>query len=939
MARTRNTGGGEPPLVGRADELEGLRSVLGAAAAGEGGALLVDGPAGIGKTRLLTAARDGAGELGMRLLGARGTELERDLPLGIVRQLFAPAVRNEGGRERLLQGAAGLAGPAILDAADPGDTPPAGLLHGLYWLVANLSDEGPLALVVDDAHWADEASQRFLAYLARRAQSLPVALVLGARPGEHTEAASPVSQLAEDPDVRHLELRALDAQGVEQLLRERHDDVDPDFALACQRATGGNPFLLEELVRELETASVPFQKSGVGRVSEVTPPSVARTVAADLARLGPETAGIVEAVSVLGDGTQLELAAGLASMAMPEATSAVAAAVRAGILDDHTDLRFRHPLLGSAAAAASTTHERAEAHARAAALLRARGAAPERIATQLLHSPPAGDPRTVADLREAARRAGERGAPATSATLLERALAEPPSGEVRAEILLALGAAELDTGATTGAAEHLDEAYRCASDPLLRARTLPLVAQANPTTAAVRRLCDLVEASLPEVEPLNEELAMRLRSILVLEERHQEPDGLRGDTVGEAVLLGHIVFSRMVPGAVASNVADIAERATRQTAALIEEGASTLAFTGAVLGLRWTDRLDGAVRLLDQAVESGRRRGSIIDYGAAMTLRATVHRQAGRLREAEADARAALDAQLPVRWSFARGVEPLVGSLVDQGRLDEAARELDDASLSGEVPDAPPMIPVVLTRMGLHAARREHDRARADWEDAVRRAGRLRGANAAWIEDLAVASGVHRALGDDQTARELVDQALGLAQDWDTPAARGIALHAQARLGDGDTVGRLREAAHLLAESPRRLEHARALVSLGAALRRRGDRVDSRDPLREGYDLARQCSAQGLAEVARGELRASGVRVRREALSGVDSLTPSELRIAEMAAVGLSNAEVAQELFLTVKTVEMHLTHAYRKLGVRGRPQLSEVLGPKDQGPGTGSAT
>lgn len=202
-----------------------------------------------------------------------------------------------------------------------------------------------------------------------------------------------------------------------------------------------------------------------------------------------------------------------------------------------------------------------------------------------------------------------------------------------------------------------------------------------------------------------------------------------------------------------------------------------------------------------------------------------------------------------------------------------------------------------------------------------------------------MAADVHRALGEEDAARQLVDQALELARAWDTPAAIGIALRAQARLVSGDRVEKLREAVEVLAESPRRLEHAKALVSLGAGLRRRGDRVDSRAPLREGYDLARQCGAQGLAETARAELRASGVRVRREALSGVDALTPSELRIAEMAASGLTNAEVAQELFLTVKTVEMHLTHAYRKLGVRGRPQLAKALEPTAQGAGTGSPT
>ena len=137
----------------------------------------------------------------------------------------------------------------------------------------------------------------------------------------------------------------------------------------------------------------------------------------------------------------------------------------------------------------------------------------------------------------------------------------------------------------------------------------------------------------------------------------------------------------------------------------------------------------------------------------------------------------------------------------------------------------------------------------------------------------------------------------------------------------------LRSAVDLLDRSPARLEHARACITFGGALRRRGHRVESRAVLREGYELARRCGAHALAETARSELRASGIRLQREPASGADSLTPSERRIAEMAAAGLSNAEIAQELFLTVKTIEMHLTRAYRKLDVRRRAQLAQALG------------
>ena len=307
-----------------------------------------------------------------------------------------------------------------------------------------------------------------------------------------------------------------------------------------------------------------------------------------------------------------------------------------------------------------------------------------------------------------------------------------------------------------------------------------------------------------------------------------------------------------------------------------------------------------------------------------------VHHRAGRLRDAEADARAALGVELDLGWSFARGLVPLFASLVDQGRADEAHTELAAARLDGEIPDSPPMSPVLLARMRLRAVRRDHAGALADWHEAVRRARRQRGVNAQWIEDLIAISDVHRSLGDEETARQDLEQALQLAGRWDTPTMIGQVLHAQARAGAataGDPIEVLGEAVDLLARSPARLEYARALVSLGSALRRQGRRVDGREPLRAGYELARECGADALADTARAELRASGIRLRREALSGAASLTPSERRIADMALAGAANSEIAQELFLTVKTVEMHLTNTYRKLDIHRRAELAAALG------------
>ena len=929
------------PLVERGNELARLDAVLDAPGSGTGATLLIEGPAGIGKTSLLTAAREHALALGMTVLHGRGTPLETAYPMGVVRQCLEPAVRRDPDRDGLLAGAARLAESVVLDIPSDAEVAPAGTLHGLYWLVSNLAARAPVLLAVDDAHWADDPSLRFLAYLARRVDSIPVALVICMRPEEEAISPELLADIRGNPSTWEVQPSPLPVSGVEQLLKAaERGPVHTEFARTCHEATGGNPFLLGELVRALQADGVPFTAAGIARVNEVTPPTVARSVRATLDRLGAPARQLAQATAVLGEDVELDLAAELANLPMPAAAAAAAQLTDAGILDDATTLRFRHPILSGSVRANRFATERAAAHTRAAELLRARGAEPERIAVQLMQAPPAGDEDVVADLHAAAGRAISRGAPGSAVALLRRALAEPPPAADRGALLLELGRSEYAVGQSEEATAHLEEAQRCAEDPVTRGRVLFELFQTNPGGLATRRaLAPLVDRTILELEDLDRELALRLRAVRVVLMTAMPGDNagaiaaegrsLTGATPGEAVLLGHLWFVRMGADASAAEVADFAERASRQADALLEEGSTALVITGIVLGLCWTDRLDAAESVIERALTIGQRRGSTADFAIALTLRSWVHRRRGRLLEAEADARTAMAAVGESAWSWAGrpSVDPLLTSLLDQGRVEDAAQELAAAGGDGEILDAPPMTPLLLERMRLRLAQRDHRRALADWEEAVRRAQRLRGVNPAWIGDLAVAAEVHSALGDADAARALTEQALALAERWGTPGALGQALHAAARFGAvDDPATTLLAAVDHLRRSPARLELARALVTLGGVLRRQGNRVDSREPLREGYDIALACAAAGLAETARQELRASGIRVRREALTGVASLTASERRIADMAAAGDTNAEIAQSLFLTVKTVEMHLTSVYRKLGVRSRRDLPGVL-------------
>ena len=277
-------------LLERESELGGLAERIEAASSGRGATVAIEGEAGIGKTALLAAAVELARMERIEVLAARGGELERDLPYGVVRQLFEPALARTTAsrRELLLAGAAGLALPAISPVdteAAAGDAPGA-VLHGLYWLAANLAAECPLLLVLDDAHWMDAPSLRFLSYLARRAEELPLLIVYAARPGEG--AGNELPALA-DPELVAAVVRPMalsEAAAGELVARLLGAEGSAAFVRACRMATGGNPFLLRELLSELEADGERPHATDPERVAGLAPESISRATLARLRRLG-----------------------------------------------------------------------------------------------------------------------------------------------------------------------------------------------------------------------------------------------------------------------------------------------------------------------------------------------------------------------------------------------------------------------------------------------------------------------------------------------------------------------------------------------------------------------------------------------------------------------------------------------------------------------------
>ena len=368
---------GEPvELLERSVELDLIRASVEAVAAGEGRAVVIEGPPGIGKTMLVAAADRGARQVGLRPLAARGTELERAFGFGVVRQLLEPAVRRGDGA---FDGAARYAA-ALFDVpqAEPAPLPlgPEGafaVLHGLYRLTANLARRRPLALLIDDAHWADGASLRFLAYIGNRLSRVPVLLVVAARPLGEPGGAAVAEMLAEGGAAPALlQPPPLSNEASASLVRAACPEALTPLCRACHALTGGNPFFLRELVRSLREAGAEHAADVLG----AAPEGVVGSVRARLARFPGAAQRLAGAAAIMGDGALVRHAALLAQLDDQQAAEA-ADALRAGrILTDSRTLQFVHPIIRSAVHEQLPPAARSAGHERAAQLLDARGLRP-----------------------------------------------------------------------------------------------------------------------------------------------------------------------------------------------------------------------------------------------------------------------------------------------------------------------------------------------------------------------------------------------------------------------------------------------------------------------------------------------------------------------------------------------------------------------------------
>ena len=916
-------------LLERADELRALDAVL-----ATGGVLVIEGGVGIGKTSLVVQGCEAARRRGWRVLRGGGSELETGFAFGVVRQLFERELAAADPRQRAewLAGPAGAVRGLLTGPHSLGGTPdPFALVHGLYWLTVNMAARQPVLIAVDDAHWADPASLRWLAYLAGRLEGPEAAVVLALRPAEPASQEGALLAIrVTSPAIRPA---LLSAAAVAAVVRAAIGSDTPDARCqALRAASGGNPFYLGELLRaEAETGKAPA--GAMLPASE----AVARHVEARIRRLDPAALGLAQALAVLGDECRLRHAAAMTGLHIESAIRLAAGLVRLEVLATADPPRFLHPVVRAAFDASLSSDERHRAHRAAARELDRDGHPLGQVAAHLMRVQPACDLWVAERLRRAARAAMDAGAPKEGGELLRRTLAEPPPPEQRIAVLRELAAADANAGRQS-AFKWLEEALALTSDPRNRAEIAHEVALSYAALFRWVEAVDVTDRALAELGDRDPALAARLEAELVVAGMH---DARRASRVGPvidrltartpsqdtaeplAVARGMASLLTSQPSA---EVADALDDALRGAEPAARNWDTRAALLWTLIAAERFQPVEAALpAMIEAATRGGSARGLIAVYSSLGFLKLRL----GALPEADGAARVALRVLQEGDFTAGLGVAGIVAEVaVEAGELDEAQALLE------LVPQGPAGVLSVLApaaRGRLSLARGDGLPALGCFESCLAMFGSdLWGIQIRDVGYLHARSGAAQAcllLGDRDRARALAESELADARSSGGRRALGIALRV-AGLAQGGTEGlpRLTESVDVLRESPALLERAKSLAELGAALRRAGSRVAARALLAEALDLAADCGARPLAARARAELTAAGGRPRRERRHGLDALTPSELRVARLAAGGQTNRQIAHGLYVTLKTVETHLAHVYAKLGISHRGELPEAL-------------
>ena len=783
-------------------------------------------------------------------------------------------------------------------------------------------------MLIDDAQWADSASLRFLGFLARRLDSVAVTVIVASRSGSR-EGGELLDDLLTASDTTVLEPKGLSESAVAELVRRSLGrDADEEFCAACHAVTAGNPLFVRELLRVLAANGTYPDTAAVASVRAAGPDAVRRHVVARLRRQPEDVRGIARAVAVLGDDTDLALVARQAGLALPAAAAAAGELIHCGVFERVNPPAFVPGVVREVVLSAIAAADSHAAHERAALILQEAGEPVARIASHLLRTIPDGQPGRVSVLLAAADQARKQGSPGSAAEYLLRARHEPPPAEMRCEVSRLLGTCEAQHLALADAEVHLREAFSLAGSPVQRALCAYSLARLRNGCGAPGEAVDLLAQAIADLPAEQSTLATELEAELIgfaradlsrrrellgrLADFQRRPGRL--DAITDAQLSVEAAFS----GAPASQVAGLARRA------LVDDHLSPdkSAIWAAVHMLIVADGFDEVERRLTVALEGALRREHLFPTALVRAFLARVSFLRGDLAQAREHVELGAQGLSAPSLALPALQATQIDLLVEEGRLDEAAAvALDGMPPGGQEPVHVWQLWLLGARARLYAAQGRAEDALADAMTCGRLYQQWGGANLLDVPWRLAAAGAYRRLGDPDRAAALIAEHLELARSF------GVARHVAVALSDAATLaddrveaGRLlRGAVGLLKDSPARLELARTLERLGTSLLEDENCEEGWAVIRRAAELAAECRAPVLTERLQALLAGSGTRPSRPHLTGVRAFTPSERQVAQLAADGLTNRKIAEHLFLSEKTVEAHLSRAYRKLGVRSR--------------------
>jgi DNA-binding NarL/FixJ family response regulator len=908
----------------------------------ESGLVIVEGPPGSGKTTLLDELIHWLGQ-GRTVLSAGCGRLDGGYTSGLIGQLFEPlfsAPELAGARESL-----DLVRDALADSS-AGRRNVVRLQDAVLRLTGELLRREPVVICVDDVQWGDGPSLACLAHLARRTARQPVLIALTRCPQVLATPPDGLAELLLRPDCVRIQPAPLDQHQVAALIGiVLAASPHPDLAAFCHRVTRGNPQMLIELIRAMAETDTPPDGGTEARFTGLVAEITTRRALELLRRQPDDIQDLVEVLAVLGD-RGLDVATDLTQLEPAQVKRAIHELVKLGLLRRNTMDRpaLATEPLHDAVRDGLSPDTRDELRIRAARALSVRGAPVEHVAAAVLGTRPGRDPWVVEVLCEAGRARMATGCPEEVVGYLQRVLRDQLEPRRRADLLLQLGNVRMH-GDPEAAGRHFREVARFTADPRVRAAALIGFCQAGllmqRPLEVTPQLCEAIR-ELMSVEDLTEadrEALLRLRAMLVISSPDPLPSaGGSGDDPGpsdarrttpaECELLSAFALQISERGGSASEAVGLALRAMSGTS--LRERESHSLFVRSINVLLYADQLDAATQWAGRMAEVGSRQSWRLYQLIGRCLRAEAAYRRGDLELSLGEARAAFEfTGISDRSAYhALAVANLTRVLTELHRLDEAEGFLDE---HGIVLSGTPRtrIAILAARSRLLARRGDLDGALYDILEAGRLLGTLGIVNPAILPWRSRAAELHAELGNLTRARELAEEELTLARAWGTPRATGIALRARGKVAVGPAgVNLLEEAVYVLTGSSARLELASAYAALGARHRMLGATAPARRDLRSAALIAERCGGHALLAEVRAELLLAGARPRTAAQSGPAALTRSERRVAQLAAQGYRNRQIAERLSVSPNTVEVHLTNTYRKLAISSRAELAGVLRP-----------